>query len=543
MKLSTIRFEKSPSTISNIFEIGHTHTYESFLSNHILLNGRMAIITLFICCAAKSFPGQNCYVNAVLPSQVRAPKSSNNHYKKSRIVKIEPINEGNNVDIQFSDIPGLAYRFHSLWLRDACRDSNHVVSGGVGERILTATPVAPTCQLSKLRAISTSIEEHNRTVEVFWNNVSSTKSSVFDFEFLRQYSDIVAKKVVTEHKSNGHHQPVIGKGGQATSCYDISWLKPYTGYSDAPGPSTDDIHLWSNLDELGSKVEFPTFNHDEVLGNATSNLQVLKALVDIGVVMINSVPLSMESDSASSLKHFMDRAFGGLQKDHSRDEPNWEITQKVGATSISYDHDKFLNGHTDQSVPPNGLPGIVLSINYVTGKGANTLVDGFPIAEKIRQIDPEAFDLLCRYEYSAERDFIGSRADSAQKHFRSLIVLRKNKIFETDDENRMKKIMYNEVFRLPVALPYELFPKWFAALALFNSLINDPDFKRTIPMQQGSMLLMNNWRVLHGRAAGMASVDRKIVGGTITRESFFSKAIELVKEVDGHELPRSALLA
>ena len=42
-------------------------------------------------------------------------------------------------------------------------------------------------------------------------------------------------------------------------------------------------------------------------------------------------------------------------------------------------------------------------------------------------------------------------------------------------------------------------------------------------MKAGRMLIMQNWRTLHGRAGGRASTDRTVIGGTITKEAFYSK--------------------
>jgi trimethyllysine dioxygenase len=47
-------------------------------------------------------------------------------------------------------------------------------------------------------------------------------------------------------------------------------------------------------------------------------------------------------------------------------------------------------------------------------------------------------------------------------------------------------------------------------------------------MKEGRFLIMQNWRILHGRAGNRASTSRTVVGGTITREAFFSRAINLV---------------
>ena len=52
-------------------------------------------------------------------------------------------------------------------------------------------------------------------------------------------------------------------------------------------------------------------------------------------------------------------------------------------------------------------------------------------------------------------------------------------------------------------------------------------------MKKGTILVMNNWRVMHGRAGGEASADRHVVGGTVLRESVYSRSRALVDEVHG----------
>lgn len=445
------------------------------------------------------------------------------------ISEIEPTNDGKSIKITFEDSPDTSYLFHSLWLRDACRDENHVVGGGVGERILGATPLL-TCNIKELKATgavvfnndSNASSEDDMKVEITWNDASSTPTSTFDISFLREYADVAAQRI-----TEGEQSQMPRTNEQEN---EMSWLKPYTGFINAPAPSNS--MLWSR-----ETADFPRFQHDEVLSNPQENLKLLQDLMQKGVVLVDGMPPPSEDDSGSALKNFIERSMGGLQKDPTRDEPNWQITKKVGATSISYDHDKRLNSHTDSSIPPHGLPGLVLSMCYVNGKGANTLADGFAVAQRMKETDPEAFQLLVDYGYDAERDFVGSRVDSEQNHYKSLKVLRNNRIFEVDNDGNLSKIMYNEVFRLPLTLPYDVFPKWYAAFDKFVSLIHSEEFEITVPMQAGTLLLMNNWRVLHGRAGGMATYDRKVVGGTILRESFFSRAHDLVDETAGYKVP------
>ena len=64
-------------------------------------------------------------------------------------------------------------------------------------------------------------------------------------------------------------------------------------------------------------------------------------------------------------------------------------------------------------------------------------------------------------------------------------------------------------------------------------MLHSDEYQRTVEMEAGNILLMNNWRTLHGRAGGRASPNRHLVGGTITRENVYSVAEQLSRALDG----------
>jgi hypothetical protein len=92
------------------------------------------------------------------------------------------------------------------------------------------------------------------------------------------------------------------------------------------------------------------------------------------------------------------------------------------------------------------------------------------------------------------------------------------------------RLQYNEVFRVPSTLPYDVFPKWYAAYMKFAKMIHSEEFERVIPMKKGQILLINNWRVLHGRV-GQQSLNRTLLGGTVTREAIYSRSRQLMLEL------------
>jgi alpha-ketoglutarate-dependent taurine dioxygenase len=436
---------------------------------------------------------------------------------QAKVRSAKVVNQGKLVEIEFVD--GSAFAFHALWLRDACRDDAHVVACA-GERQLTATAAmisSPHSILAKSLLVSA-----DGDLQVKWDGdetriggvENSITESVFRGNFLRSYAEIVGKPLDSATMKESLLQD------------DFEWLRPYTGYPDAKAPRRDTVNYWKNSDIQAGKFEISTFKYEDA---NESNLDFLKALMRDGVVLVDGVP---ECSDATVLKDFTYRVLGGLQKDPARDEPNWKITKKEGATSVSYAHDKRLINHTDQSVPPHGIPGLVLIMHYLVGKGANTLADGFAAAERLRSEDPEAFKLLSKYGYDAERDFIASRVDSGQEHNKSLLVSRKHPIFTLDDNGDLVRIVYNEVFRTPLTLPFDIFTPWYAAFNKFVTLIHSEEFETTVEMSAGRFLIMHNWRVMHGRAGNRASSTRTVVGGTVTREGFFSRATQLMQTRD-----------
>lgn len=66
--------------------------------------------------------------------------------------------------------------------------------------------------------------------------------------------------------------------------------------------------------------------------------------------------------------------------------------------------------------------------------------------------------------------------------------------------------------------PWQVFPKYMAALDAFYSMVHSPEFQTYLTLREGELLVMNNWRTMHGRA-GLAGKTRTILGGTVTREA------------------------
>ncbi len=413
------------------------------------------------------------------------------------------VSDGLSVDIYFEDQS--AYRFHAFWLRDACRDSHHL-KAEAGEKILTATPIMN----HNLEDLSVGSAVITQTGELCMTWSDGAQDSTYSAEFLRRYADTVAQPIQTLQ--------------QESTTNATAWMHPFSGYQDARAPSAEGIELWKNDD----KGDFPRYAFSAVKQSSV-NLELLQQLMRHGVVVIEEAP---DVDDASALLDFVNHCLGGLQKDPARDEANWTIVKKEGAASISYNPDLRLNNHTDQSLPSAGIPALALVIHYAGGEGHNTLTDGFAVANALQKQDPEAYRLLTTCINEQERDLVQSRVDAKQSHRQSLLISTKKPILQTDADGNVMRLQYNEVFRTPSTLPYDVFPKWYAAYMKFAKMIHSQEFERLVPMKKGQILVMNNWRVLHGRAARQ-NPKRILFGGTVTREAIYSRSRQLMQELHG----------
>jgi hypothetical protein len=192
--------------------------------------------------------------------------------------------------------------------------------------------------------------------------------STFPAAFLRAYAEVVAEPIASVQ------EPASEDGAAAPVLADeLAWLRPYSAFQGAPAPSAASMTIWKN----DGTVDLPVFDHDDVLDpRSDANLLMLQRLHSHGACIIDGCA----DPGVDALHRFADAALGGLQKDPTRPESNWKIVRKAGATSVSYDHLKRLNQHTDSSIPPHGVPALCLLMHYADGHGANTLTDGFAYA-------------------------------------------------------------------------------------------------------------------------------------------------------------------
>jgi trimethyllysine dioxygenase len=139
-------------------------------------------------------------------------------------------------------------------------------------------------------------------------------------------------------------------------------------------------------------------------------------------------------------------------------------------------------------------------------------VDGFRAAEDLRAESPSNFDLLAKervhHRYIEEGHYVESLDPILKTHPVS---------------KELEMVRYNHYDRSPIStIPQERLTGYYDALAHFSSLMTRQSGEYWLKLWPGTVLFVDNWRVLHGRASFTGS--REMSGCYLPRDDWIGIA-------------------
>ncbi|MDJ0616833.1 MAG: TauD/TfdA family dioxygenase [Calothrix sp. MO_192.B10] len=352
-------------------------------------------------------------------------------------------------------VDGHRSTFHYIWLRDncycsVCGDPKH------GEKRFRIVDIP-----LDIEPLSVSWDSGN-TLEILWE--PDGHKSIYNTQWLRQHCYSTTER---EHRQ---HRPI----------------------------------LWDNQ----IVTSLPQISYEEVRTGNASRLQLLEHLRDYGICFVRNVlPQKGELESfAQSFGPLLETNYGRVFEIVVDPE---ESQKSVANSQIN------LIPHTDdayQYAPPGIIFFHCLMANN-DGSGQSTFVDGFQIAEVLRQEDREAFDLLCRYEVSF------------QKHYSDRIDMQfSSPVFCLDSGGHLKEVRISNLFPAPLDLPEAIVEPFYAAYRKLMQLYTDPRYFLKQGLQPGDLVMFDNHRVLHGRTAiGIQNQRRHLRYCSVDRDYFYSQ--------------------
>lgn len=286
-----------------------------------------------------------------------------------------------------------------------------------------------------------------------------------------------------------------------TAEFRLAWL-----YENQPGkmafdPVINDARLWRS-ELLGAEI--PRSKATEILTQDSALLAWLRDTQAYGLSIVEGLADDVKAGTqvAKKVGFLRETNFGVEFEVKSKPKPN-----NLAYTSIA------LPLHTDltnQELPP-GYQFLHCLTNDAQG-GGSIFCDGFAVAEDLRRADIVAFDLLVNTQ-------IPCRFHDEDYDIRS-----RKAVINLDDQGQVNEICFNPHLASTLDISPELMQAYYRAYQTFMKMTKNPEYKISVMLTGGEMVVFDNRRVLHGRDAfDPQSGARYLHGCYVDRGEFESR--------------------
>jgi len=373
---------------------------------------------------------------------------------------INVIDSGRSIILQRND--GSSVRYHSTWLRDNALDSK-TRDVNNKQRLITLSDIP----------INTYIE--TATLDKTGKNIFLT--------FLPE------KKNVS---------------------FSANWLIAHTydmEKSKKKGWIDSDLKTWGN--DMSKSI--PSLNYKSARSDKTLLLQWLKSLYCYGFAKMTGGKI--ESGALIQIADL----FGYVRETNYG---KWfEVRSEINATNLAYTN-LGLQAHTDNPYrDPVPTIQILYCLENSASGGDSTVVDGFNAAIRLKEENPDYFNLLSKY--CARFEYSGAKGT----HLKS-----RRPMIELSPDGELIAIRFNNRSAAPITdVPYEDMESYYKAYRAFSNIINDPQLTVNFKLNPGECFIVDNTRVLHARTAYSGAGTRWLQGCYVDKDGL-SSAISTMLE-------------
>ncbi|XP_076335387.1 gamma-butyrobetaine dioxygenase-like [Tachypleus tridentatus] len=344
--------------------------------------------------------------------------------------------------------------FSNIWLRDSCLCPK-CVHPETRQKLIDVTSLDINIQPSKFY-----IKGADK-LEIEWPPLGKEKkhTSVFSADWLHEFLPI---------KTSGEHELIQPRNNMYTR------NKPQR-------------ILWNKnpIEETEVSVEY-----SDLMESKSTLKQTVKLLLTYGIALVRGVPIKV-SQTVEVGKRFacVRESVYGVS---SHIIQNLHPDAHLGSTG------RELEPHTDLAYRERSPGALLLHCLHSTdpdivgqdkARGKSSFVDGYSIAEWLRENHPDHFTVLCSTpvlfsHFDAERD----------RWYRA-----EWPIITTDKAGDIQEIHYSGFsFRAPL-LSVEKTKAFYSAYQTFSSKIADFSMSWTLYLKPGDLAIFHNRRILHGR--------------------------------------------
>ena len=374
---------------------------------------------------------------------------------------INVIDSGRSIILQRSD--GSSVRYHATWLRDNALDSK--------TRDVN----------NKQRLIALSDIPINTYIETA--TLDKTGKNIF-LTFLPEKKNI---------------------------SFSANWLIAHTydiEKSKKKGWIDSDLKTWGN--DMSKSI--PSLNYKSARSDKTLLLQWLKSLYCYGFAKMTGGKI--ESGALIQIADL----FGYVRETNYG---KWfEVRSEINATNLAYTN-LGLQAHTDNPYrDPVPTIQILYCLENSASGGDSTVVDGFNAAIRLKEENPDYFNLLSKY--CARFEYSGAKGT----HLKS-----RRPMIELSPDGELIAIRFNNRSAAPITdVPYEDMESYYKAYRAFSNIINDPQLSVNFKLNPGECFIVDNTRVLHARTAYSGAGTRWLQGCYVDKDGLSSAIATMLEK-------------
>lgn len=350
--------------------------------------------------------------------------------------------------------------------------------------------------LDKNGAVLTLHEEADLRFHAIWlrdNAQDSETRAPGNGQRLIALRDIPKDTHISEASLEGDTLRVTFEPEVKTVSFDISWLKAHAydrSSSPARGWLAPDIETWTSH----MQADVPTGQFPSLVQRDDAFVDWIEKVTRFGFGKIEGGPIK-----EGALFDVVD-LFGFVR------ETNYgkcfEVRTEVNPTNLAFTG-LGLQAHTDNPYrDPVPTVQILYCLESSASGGENMVVDGFACAHRLREENPDYFDVLSRYcarfEYSGED---------------GVCLTSRRPLIELAPDGELIGVRFNNRSLAAVTdVPFDEMELWYAAYRRLGEIIDDPAMEIVFRLEPGEAFLVDNTRVLHARKAYSGTGTRWLQG-------------------------------
>jgi len=259
--------------------------------------------------------------------------------------------------------------------------------------------------------------------------------------------------------------------------------------------------LW---DRTRIETETPQVAYQAVMAADDSGLREwLEKIERYGFCFVEDTPATPEATQAVAKRvaYVRETIFGGY----------WDFTANMEHKDTAYTT-MAIGPHTDGTYSFDA-PGYQMfhCLAFDGEGGASVFVDGFEIADIMRCETPELYRALTEIEVT------GQYLDEEK----GIHLLARRPALRLDSAGSLVQVSFNNLDRAPFWLPAARMDLFYRAYGSFARLANDPRLQYRRRLAPGSLVLFDNWRLLHARDA--YNGYRRLAGVYLNKEDVESR--------------------